>query len=362
MVILQVSNLLLRVRFPLPAPQKPLSQQGFFVCEKTKYELYCTYYMMMINDKVYSKFEITSQAVLELINTPAFQRIKSVSQFGIPDKYFYINGFSRYDHCLGVYIFLNKLGASEEEQIAGLLHDVSHTAFSHLIDWVIGDNQKEDYQDKRHLSVLKEKEISEILEKYGLTAEQMSDYHKFGLLEREIPDVCADRVDYALRESSPEVIAGCLPYFRNYNGEMVFATEEAALLFAKNFLKLQADRWGGYETMTRYTIFANLLKEALGAEVIVLQDFFRTDNYVIGKLLAAKDKRYTNTLKLLENKNLDFLKKPGTATVKKKFRYVDPKILKGETCVILSEVNPGFKRELEISRAQNEQGVIPGAL
>lgn len=317
---------------------------------------------MTIRDRVYSDFKITSPAVLELINTPAFQRIKGVSQFGIPDRYFYINGFSRYDHCLGAHILLNKLGASEEEQIAGLLHDVSHTAFSHLIDWVVGDSQKEDYQDKRHLSVLKEKEISGILEKYGFTAEQMSDYHKFGLLEREIPDVCADRVDYALRESSPEVIAGCLPYFRNHNGEIVFATEEAALLFAENFLKLQAERWGGYETVTRYTIFADLLKEAMGAGVIALQDFFRTDDYVIGKLLASEDKKYADTLKLLENRNLDFLKKPGIAAVKKKFRYVDPKILKNGACVILSEVNPGFKRELEMSRVQNERGICPGTI
>ncbi len=130
--------------------------------------------MVTINDKIYSKFEITFPVVLELINTPAFQRIKNVSQFGIPDRYFYLNGFSRYDHCLGVNIFLNKLGAPEEEQVAGLLHDISHTAFSHLIDWVVGDNQREDYQDKRHLLVLKEKEISEILEKYGFNKEKFS--------------------------------------------------------------------------------------------------------------------------------------------------------------------------------------------
>lgn len=72
-----------------------------------------------------------------------------------------------------MYILLNRLGASEEEQVAGLLHDISHTAFSHLIDWVIGDSSKEDYQDKRHLSVLLENEIAQILSNYGYSSKNI---------------------------------------------------------------------------------------------------------------------------------------------------------------------------------------------
>lgn len=53
-----------------------------------------------------------------------------------------------YDHSMGVFVILRARGAPLEEQIAGLLHDVSHTAFSHVGDWVYGkENQDKDYQN-----------------------------------------------------------------------------------------------------------------------------------------------------------------------------------------------------------------------
>jgi HD superfamily phosphohydrolase len=39
-----------------------------------------------------------------------------------------------------------RLGGSLREQLAGLLHDVSHAAFSHLIDHVL-DVAEEDYHE-----------------------------------------------------------------------------------------------------------------------------------------------------------------------------------------------------------------------
>ena len=36
-------------------------------------------------------------------------------------------------------MLLAKKGASLTEQIAGLIHDVSHTVFSHVIDRVVGN-------------------------------------------------------------------------------------------------------------------------------------------------------------------------------------------------------------------------------
>lgn len=67
------------------------------------------------------------------------QRLKGISQFRIPDKYYFKDNYSRFEHSIGVMVLLGKLGASQEEQIAGLLHDVSHKAFSHVYDWVVVD-------------------------------------------------------------------------------------------------------------------------------------------------------------------------------------------------------------------------------
>lgn len=314
---------------------------------------------MIIKDKVYSKFKVTSPIILELVKTNAFQRLKGISQFGLPDKYYHLNGYSRFDHSVGVYILLHKLGASEEEQIAGLLHDISHTAFSHLIDWVFGNGLKEDYQDKRHLSVLKQKEITNVLNKYGFSAENIADYHKFGLLERDLPDLCADRVDYAFRESSAEITKHCFPFLKVFKNEMVFSTEKSALLFAENFLNKQIGHWAGYEAITRYVIFSDLLRKAMQDGVLTSNDFWETDDFVINKIMQTKNKEYLNVLNLLKKKKLDFLPKSKT-TIKKKFRHVDPKILTGEKLSRLSEINKKFSEKLKQAKQLNESGTGSG--
>src|SRR3989344_6676332 len=155
---------------------------------------------MMIEDKIYGVFEIGEPVLIELINSEPIQRLKRVANSGVSAIVLKNRGVSRYDHSLGVMILLRILGASIEEQVAGLLHDVSHTAFSHVIDWAIGDPTREDFQDKNHLKFIEKSELKGILTKYNLDYSKIAKIEEFGLLEQEAPGLCADRVDYTLRE------------------------------------------------------------------------------------------------------------------------------------------------------------------
>lgn len=317
---------------------------------------------MIVQDKVYSKFEITSPIILELIKTKAFQRLKHIGQFCVPNKYYHLDGYSRYDHSIGVYILLNKLGASEEEQVAGLLHDISHTAFSHLIDWVIGDISKEDYQDRRHLSILREKEIARILDKHGFTPEGIADHRRFGLLERDIPDLCVDRIDYALRESDKKIAKQCFLDLKTVNSEIVFSSEAKALLFAKNFLDRQIKNWASYEGTTRCVLLADILRKAIKNKIITKSDLLdKTDDFVISKIIKANKKEDLEVLSLLEKKNLSFLAK-SNVSIKRKFRFVDPKILMNGKMVILSTVNEKFCKKLKHAKILNDKGVYYGVI
>jgi len=317
---------------------------------------------MLIHDKIYGRFEITDPIIIELMNTAAFERLKGICQFGIPDKYYNLIGYSRFEHSVGVYIFLNKLGASEEEQVAGLLHDISHTAFSHLVDWVVGDAEnKEDFQNKRHLAVLEQSEISNILKKYGFDPKKIADHHRFRLLEQDIPDLCADRIDYVLRESLLDVAKQCLPDLTVFDGQITFLNEQKAVLFADNFLSRQTEHWASYEAVTRYAILSDLLRKAIQRDDILFDDLLKSDDFVINKIIQTKKNEYLNALKLLENKNLNFLPK-AEKSLRKKFRYVDPKILIDSKPMRLSEINEDFKKRLEETRILNTRGVRPGIL
>src|SRR5947209_1068316 len=141
---------------------------------------------MLLKDRLYGSINIAEPVLGELINSPSVQRLKKIGQFGVPDRYYHFKSFSRYEHSLGVMILLRLLKANLEEQIAGLLHDVSHASFSHVYDWVLEDqtslSHHESHQDIRHSLFLKKSELPSILDKYGYKVEQISDYHNFTLL------------------------------------------------------------------------------------------------------------------------------------------------------------------------------------
>lgn len=317
---------------------------------------------MTINDPIYGKYQINEPVLIELINSKPLQRLKKIAQLGVPDPFYHIKGFSRFKHSIGVMLLLRKLNASLEEQVAGLLHDASHLAFSHIYDWVMFSNhKKEDHQDKIHQKFLSQTEIPLILKKYGFKTERVLNPGNFKLLEREIPDLCADRIDYALQEfirwTNPEFVKRVVKDLINFKERIVFADQKSAFIFANNFLKLQKEHWGGYEAVARYHLFSLILKEALKNKILDKEDFYKDDNFVMGKLVKSGDEKILRTLRFLKNKKLPRDVKGKKETVTKKFRYVDPELMINDQIKKISQVSKRFKVFLEKQKLLNQKGV-----
>jgi len=309
-----------------------------------------------IFDKIYGTYKITSPVIIKLLKSSPVQRLKKIAQFGVPDQLYHLKGYSRYDHSVGVFLLLRKLEASELEQIAGLLHDVSHTAFSHVIDYVYNMSELEEYQDNQHKSFILNSEIKAILMKYDIDPNLMTNYYLFGLLEQRIPDLCADRIDYALREFPIKTARLCLSGITVTKDRIVFNDRELAILFAKNFLDRQKKHWGGFEAVVRYRIFAQALKEALDKNIIRSEDLWKYDDFVVKKLKKSSNKKIHSILTLLKNKSLDHLPK-GRKALHKKFRYVDPQVVTASGLKRLSFIDKSFRDLLQKEKKQNKKGV-----
>ncbi|MFA6338977.1 MAG: HD domain-containing protein [Candidatus Paceibacterota bacterium] len=312
---------------------------------------------VIIKDRIYGTHIITEPLLIELLESKIVQRLKKISQFGIPDKYYHLKSFSRYEHSVGVMILIKTLGGSLEEQAAGLLHDVSHTAFSHIIDWVIGNEAcGESYQDNHHKKIINSEEIKNILEKYDSSSRIISNYHNFSLLEKDPPDLCADRVDYALRELPIPVAKLLFKSLMNNNNEMIFKDKNSAYIFATNFLKLQKDHWGGFEAVSRYKLFSHALKLAIKEGTINLADFSENDQHVIKKLLKTKNPEIKAILKILSKKKMLFSSTENEIT-HKKFRHTDPKFMSSHGVCRLSDASSKFKDYFEKQKQHNEKGI-----
>ncbi len=319
---------------------------------------------MTINDKIYGKVKIIEPVLLELLKCPSVLRLKNISQFGVPNKYYHLKNYSRYEHSVGVMLLLRKLGATIEEQVAGLLHDVSVLAFSHIADWVfaLGDMGVEDYHDEIHEKFVKKTEIPQILEKFSFVLNRILDENNFSLLEKKAPDLCADRVDYAIREFkdwlNSKIVNSCIGGLVNYNGEMVFSNQKIAFDFATNYLELQTQHWGGYQSMARYHLFSKALKIAIDKKILSEGDFYKDEPFVLRKLERVQDEAVIETLKILEDRKLKGFTSSSGKNIVKKFRYTNPRVMSSGKLLQLSELNPKFKRIIEEHRKISQKGLF----
>ncbi|MBG9753405.1 HD domain-containing protein [Bacillus thuringiensis] len=318
---------------------------------------------MIISDVLYGEFEV--DAVLEeLILSKPMQRLKGIHQAGasylMNEKW----NVTRFEHSVGVMLLVKKLGGSVEEQIAGLLHDVSHTAFSHVIDYVF-DNEDESYHEEIFSSVVKNSEIPAILVRHGYNYEDiLLDDSKWTLLERSAPELCADRVDYTLRDMytygyiSLEEVHSFLEDVIEVEGKMVLQNIEIAEWFTETYYKEVIDFF--MEPMNIYgnDMLAKTLKVALHKRIIHADDFLLEDEELISKLQQCNDlevevllsKVYSN-IKVKEDRN-DY-----DLYQKNKVRLIDPPLLREGKIVQSSVVSENIRQMSDIAYEKAVRGM-----
>jgi len=247
---------------------------------------------MIYKDKIYGKLEIEEPIILELISTPAFLRLKGIEQAGFFEPHFPGSAKSRFEHSLGVFILLKKFGASLEEQVAGLIHDVSHGVFSHCLDYALGARFEKNhaYQDKILEKFIKKSEIPGILKKHGLDLDFILNDKNFPLKEKPLPDLCADRIDYSLRDAvSMQIIEpGEVSYFLSNlfikNKFWVFKSFKSAKEFTRFFFKMNRLVYSGVPSALMFRTVGDYLKYTLEKGYITDGDLYTTDREVLEKI------------------------------------------------------------------------------
>ncbi|MFJ7734026.1 HD domain-containing protein [Lysinibacillus sp. NPDC097231] len=319
---------------------------------------------MIITDKIYGQFEI-ADILEELIASKPIQRLKGIHQGGASYLVNHQWNVTRYEHSIGVMLLIKHLGGSLEEQIAGLLHDVSHTAFSHVIDFAL-DNHAEDYHEEIFLDVIKHSEIPTILKKYDYDYKQIVlDMTRWQLLEQPAPELCADRVDYTLRDmyvygqASIEEIQKFLNDIVIYQGKMYLRSIESAEWFVKTYYQEVLDFFMDPLNIYAYATLAQTLKLALEKKIITLADFRKEDDELIELLRSSNDHQVQSLLQQIHPRikvkedETDF-----DLYQKNKERLMDPSIYMDSKLIKASELSLEVKRMKAIAKERFSKGVF----
>lgn len=164
---------------------------------------------LVVRDAIHGDICI-GRDLLPVLDSPQVQRLRYVRQLGTTYLTFPSAHHSRYEHSLGTYFLTQEIcqrimGDSEESRhvmLAGLLHDVGHSAFSHLSESIV---QK--YTGKSHEDLgverVKSGVLAETIEKNGYSVRKLCDIlsEKNRLGAVIWGDLGTDRMDYLLRDS-----------------------------------------------------------------------------------------------------------------------------------------------------------------
>lgn len=102
----------------------------------------------VLRDPIHNFIHVEDPIILDLINTPEFQRLRRVKQLGITSSVFHGAEHSRFGHSVGVHELARRITERFEQYysdvwdpkerlltlVAALLHDIGHGAFSHTFE------------------------------------------------------------------------------------------------------------------------------------------------------------------------------------------------------------------------------------
>ena len=164
--------------------------------------------MKTIKDSVHDHIPIDGVA-LELLDSPAVQRLRHVRQLGTANLVYPSANHTRFEHSLGVYHLaceaLGELGvegtAAAHVSAAALLHDIGHAPFSHNLEDLFARKTGRYHDDVEHL--LEKGQVGSILRDHGLSpkrvARLIAGQGRYGQLVSGELDV--DRMDYLVRDA-----------------------------------------------------------------------------------------------------------------------------------------------------------------
>jgi HD superfamily phosphohydrolase len=172
----------------------------------------------VFRDPVHNYIHVRHQVILDLINTPEFQRLRRIKQLGVANTVFQGAEHSRFTHSLGVYEITRQICDSfkhnypdqwdDSERLvalcAALLHDIGHGAYSHTFEHIFNTDHE---AITRRILCDESTNINRILREVAPDFPQKvasvidHTYPNPQVVQMISSQIDADRMDYLLRDA-----------------------------------------------------------------------------------------------------------------------------------------------------------------
>jgi HD superfamily phosphohydrolase len=256
---------------------------------------------------------------------------------------------------------------TKKKMLIGLLHDISHVAFSHVADAVF----KEPYHEKHREEIIKSNtELYNLLIKieknpeYEIILERdiLHDESESQLIKAKSPHLNCDRIDYFLRDGYLMGVFSMLEVVRildhinlvsdgEYKGKLSFDSKEYAKIFFDRTFIIAGNIWNGSDNIISTNLFARLILNAYEQQKIIKDDLINKKDEDIFELLS---KEFPIELSTIINQTYSTIIRPKNEIEKltflkdvsyfiyynnDKLRVIDPLVTTKENISALSKIS-----------------------
>jgi hypothetical protein len=258
------------------------------------------------------------------------------------------------------------MGGALQEQIAALLHDVSHTVFSHVIDYVFGGHDSQSYHDEVKEHYMSQTDLPALLANYGYDWHDFVAEERYTLLEQPAPRLCADRLDYFLRDSlemelsTAQDVSHLLQHLVACDDRIVTSDLSVARWLGYTYIAADKASWANFREVGLYELTARAIRRALDIGILHETDLWGIDESVWTMLQVADDPYLQQNLALVTPHTVfEWDEVNPTFKVRTKLRSVDPDIVVDDGSIRpLSELDSHFA-EYRLSYHQDREGLWP---
>lgn len=335
-------------------------------------------YIETLNTKIQEYFKILSpEGIPEFLNayieTPEMQKQAKISTTcgTIYSKMFH-NAFwySSLEHSIGVALIVWNFTKDKKQTLAGLFHDIATPVFKHTIDFMNGDYETQESTEELTTKMICEsKEIMTLLEKDGITVEEVDDYHKYPIADNDTPQLSSDRLEYTLANNFGAVfeewslteireIYQNIEIQTNEEGieELGFKDKKIAEKFVSGMRKLSAEY---IENRTKFSMqfLADIMKKMSEKNWITIEELYNlSEKEAVERIENCKEDKIARNFKIwreatqIKQSSQPEKGKYCVSIMNPKIRYINPLVRQENGFVRINTVSEKAKGDIEKAR------------
>jgi hypothetical protein len=218
-----------------------------------------------------------------------------------------------------------------------------------VIDYVFDGHNTQGYHEEKKLEYVSGTDIPATLEKHSYNWLDFMDEENFTLLEQDLPHLCADRLDYFLRDArdldlaTDAEVAAALSHLRTLDGRVVSDDLDSARWLGYTFIDADKASWANFREVGLYELAARAIRRGLEIGVLDEADIWGTDQPAWEKLQASSDPQLQYHLQRVHaDTRFEWDEQTPEFRVSTKLRSIDPDVLVNGTVKPLSTLDPEF--------------------